>query len=392
MSYLPKDVNLTHLCEGVHELFAMQAESKDLNLQFHIESNVPHFVTTDAKKLRQILINLVGNALKFTERGSVNCSVHSGKYDPNAQTQQLHFTVKDTGPGIPEPLIQDLFEPFTQNPLTREKYGGTGLGLPICKEFVHLLGGEITVYSREGQGTEVHFDIQVESCEPINQTDTCQRQIIGLAEGQDSPRILIVEDQPENRQLLVMRLETVGFEVKEASNGQEAIELNQAWSPDLIWMDIRMPVLNGIEATQVIKSCANPPVVIALTAQAFAEDEHAAMAAGCDDYVYKTYKGNTIFEKMAQYLDVRYRYQPCQSRGLTNAANSLTTIMLATMPLDWVQRLYDAAIRLDEKSLDTLVKDIPIENQALHSSLDHLISCFSFEPIMTVAQTVLKTP
>lgn len=392
MSYLPKDVNLTHLCEGIHELFAMQAESKDLNLQFHIESDVPQFVTTDAKKLRQILINLVGNALKFTERGSVNCSVRLGKYDPNAQTQQLHFIVRDTGLGIPEPLIKDLFEPFTQNPLTREKYGGTGLGLPICKEFVQLLGGEITVYSREGQGTEVHFDIQVESCEPINQTDTCQQQVVGLAEGHDSPRILVVEDQPENRHLLVMLLETVGFDVKEATNGQEAIELNQAWRPDLIWMDIRMPLLNGIEATQMIKAGANPPVIIALTAQAFAEDEQAALAAGCDGYVHKPYKGNTIFEKMSQYLDVRYQYQPCQAKGLTNVVNSLTTTMLATMPLDWVQRLYDAAIRLDEKSLDTLVKDIPIENQALHSSLNYLISSYSFEPIMTVTQTVLKSP
>ena len=214
LTYNPKDVNLHHLCGGVKDLFSLQAGSKDIQLQINLDPDVPQYVRTDAKKLRQVLINLLGNALKFTKRGSVQCQVHWHPASSKTAAHQLAFTVQDTGPGSPAHLLPQLFAPFVQNPLTREKYGGIGLGLSICQRFVQLMQGDISIESVVGQGTTVSFQIQVEPGEtPLDPTET-PAKVTGLAEDQLPYRILVVEDHFDNRQILVTMLETVGFEVK----------------------------------------------------------------------------------------------------------------------------------------------------------------------------------
>ncbi|WP_299493437.1 PAS domain S-box protein [Acaryochloris sp. IP29b_bin.137] len=392
LTYEPKDVNLHHLCGEVQDLFSLQANSKDIQLQFQIAPDVPSYVSTDTTKLRQVLINLLGNALKFTKRGSVDCRVQWYPSAPASQDNQLCFTIQDTGPGIPNDILSTLFEPFVQNPLTREKFGGLGLGLSICQKFVQLMKGDISIESVEGQGTTVSFHIQVDQGDNLADPQESQATVVGLAENQPVYRILVVEDHFDNRQILVMMLEAVGFEVQEAENGQQAVEINHSWHPDLIWMDLQMPVLSGLEATKLIKAHApKPPVIIAITAQALESDEVQALKVGCDDYVRKPYQAVQIFEKMAQHLDITYRYDaPHQTRSVIEPI-SLTTDQLAHMAPSWVQLLHDAATRLDGDTFDQLLKDIPPEQESLQSSLEYIMTTYQYDIIMKATQTVLES-
>ncbi|MGR3278954.1 PAS domain S-box protein [Acaryochloris marina NIES-2412] len=391
LTYESKDVNLHDLCEGVQDLFSLQAVSKNLQFQIELTPDIPQYVRTDAQKLRQILINLLGNALKFTKQGRVDCLVQWRSASSKASSHQLGFTIQDTGPGIPEHLLPQLFESFAQDPLTRDKFGGIGMGLTICQRFIHLLKGDISIGSVEGQGTTVRFHIPVELGEPILEPSVSQRTAVRLAEHQIPYRILVVEDYPDNREILVMMLETVGFEVQEAENGQEAVDINRTWHPHLIWMDLQLPLLNGLEATQLIKAqTPDPPVIIAITAQALESDEVKALKAGCDDYLTKPYQASQVFEKMAQHLDIAYRYDtPNPSRPSSNPI-PLTIEQLAPMPRSWIQLLHDAAIELDEDMLNQLMKDIPNDQPSLKSSLEYLMSTYQYDVIMEAAQAVLK--
>lgn len=391
LTYEPKDVNLYHLVGGVEDLFSLQAVSKDIQLKFQIAPDVPQYVRTDAKKLRQVLINLLGNAVKFTKRGSVECQVQWRVLTPETTAHQLEFIIQDTGPGIPAHLLPNLFDPFVQNPLTREKHGGIGLGLSICQRFVQLLQGDIAIESVEGQGTTVRFTIQVELGEPSLEPSVTQASVVGLAEEQTPHRILVVEDHPDNREVVVMMLEAVGFEVKEAVNGQQAVDLNREWKPHLIWMDLQLPVLNGLEATRLIKDQdSDPPIIIALTAQALDSDELLALKAGCDDYVRKPYQAAQIFDKMARHLDLNYRYESPNPTRTLSAPIPLTVDLLGNMPPSWVQLLYDAAIMLDEEMLDLLLREIPNDQASLTSSLEYLMTTYQYDVIMVTAQTVLS--
>lgn len=389
ITYDPKDINLIHLCDDLRDLFAIQAESKALSFQFYLNSNVPQSIKTDDKKLKQILINLLGNALKFTEQGKVECLIDYQLSESDPRFYTLYFTIKDTGPGIPEPLQETLFAPFTQNPLTREKHGGTGLGLSICKNFVQLMGGEITLESREGHGSSFHFNIQVEPGEQIHSPQSAPERVIGIAQGQPSYRILVVDDHPDNRQFLVMLLQSVGFEIREAQNGHEAITLNRDWKPHLIWMDLQMPELNGLEATQHIKSDPHAPIIIALTAQAFAEQEVQALEAGCDDYVRKPCHETVLFEKMAQHLGITYLFDNSKSGRTPHNLLSLSVEELSMMPLAWVKQLHDATLNLDERVLNNLIEGVPYEAQTLKSQLENLVNNYRFDIIMNTTKAIL---
>ncbi|MCP5006568.1 MAG: response regulator, partial [Planctomycetes bacterium] len=213
-------------------------------------ADVPRVVKTDERKLRQVLINLLSNAIKFTDRGRVVLrAAHSDGAAP-----RLSFAVEDTGSGIAEAERELLFEPFGQTESGRRASEGTGLGLPISRGFVDLMGGELQARSTLGQGSTFSFEIGVEQAADGELAAPPVRRVVGLAQGQPSYRILVAEDKPESRKLLVTLLVEVGFEVREATNGQEAVARWQEWQPHLIWLDLRMPVMNGYEAAQEIKA------------------------------------------------------------------------------------------------------------------------------------------
>ena len=329
------------LLQSLQEMLQLKTESKGLHLIFNRTPNVPQYVRTDEGKLRQVLINLLGNAIKFTEKGSITLRV-SAPQTPDPKPHILHFEVEDTGPGITSEEMETLFNAFAQGQRGRRSPEGNGLGLPISREFVKLMNGDIHVSSVLNQGTIFKFDIQVQVVQPTEMQTTQQtRKVIGLAPDQPEHRILVVEDNQMSRLLLVKLLSSLGFQVREAVNGKEAVALCQSWRPHLIWMDIQMPVMDGYEATIHIKQGqrrsqqsavssqqsaevkengrhqsaslsplhTQPPIIIALTAAAFAEDRAKVLAVGCDDFVSKPFRREILLDKMAQYLGVRYVYQ-----------------------------------------------------------------------------------
>lgn len=317
--------DLHQLLDNLQVMLSSQASCKRLQLYFDRDPDLPQSVRADESKLRQILINLLGNAIKFTNEGRVTLRVQQIDQPENSFTSSssllpavlLRFEVEDTGLGIISTEIDQLFEPFVQTTAGQQQQQGTGLGLAISKRFVQLMGGQIAVSSTLGQGSTFRFQIPVGLVKPDEMTPTVNKRVIRLAPQQPVYRLLIVEDQPNSRDLAVKLLNKVGFTVYEAVNGEEAIALWQRWKPDLILMDMQMPILSGYEATQQIRaleaghitSQAQPTVIIATTASAFEEQRLQILEAGCNDVIHKPYKVEELYAIVARYLRVSYLYE-----------------------------------------------------------------------------------
>lgn len=384
--------DLYYLLHNLEEMLSLRTKTKGLTLEFQVHHNVPQYVKTDENKLRQVLINLLGNAIKFTASGGVTLRVHSQNHETSDITI-LSFEVKDTGPGIAQEEINLLFQPFGQTETGRQSNEGTGLGLPISQKFVEMMGGKIDIISKVGEGTTVKFEIVVQAANPEEiPAQPIQRRVIALADGEPSYRILVVEDAQENRQVLVCLLSKVGFEVQAAENGLEAIRMCARWKPDLIWMDMRMPVMDGLEATQRIKATTvadQVPTIIALTAHAFEEERSQILAMGCDDFVSKPFREAIIFDKMAQHLGVRYRYEdspledvPLSSSSPPETDMTITYDSLAVMPEIWLEKMEQAVLCTNEPDILALIAEIPESHRGLADLLKGWVNNFDFDRIL----------
>ncbi|ERT06180.1 sensory box protein [Lyngbya aestuarii BL J] len=405
--FIQEAFDLWDLIEELQNIFTIKASQKNLQLTFVISPNLPRYIQSDRVKLRQILTNLLSNAIKFTKEGGVRFEADvretfsvdlTGKTDTSEV--QLHFRISDTGVGIELDEIDDLFRPFVQTQSGIQSQQGTGLGLAICNGYIKLFGGKIEVYSQPKLGTT--FDCQmpalpVEFAEVIPENSLYSR-VIGLQPHQPVYRILIVDDEPYNCQLLEQILTPVGFEVQIANNGLEAVEKWQAFQPDLIWMDFKMPVLDGYEATRQIRqleqqnqaSASSRTVIIALTASAFNEQKQAAIEAGCDDFVCKPLQVTLIFNKMTEYLGVQYLYQKIEQASPTvNGENDLSQIQsqLTTLSSEWKFRLEEAVLSLDGEAINQLIQEILPEHEKLANYLKFYTENFNYEPILKLLET-----
>ena len=407
--------DLYHLLNSLEEMLLLKAEKRNLQLGFERTLNVPQYVQTDESKLRQILINLLGNAIKFTESGRVTLRVDvaSGDSQTGGETEALAsnnvcllFEVEDTGPGIAPEEINLIFEAFGQTETGRKSQQGTGLGLPISQQFVRLMGGEITVTSQLGRGTIFSFDIRIRLSQmpDIDRTKET-RKVIGLAPDLPDYRILVVDDVKVSRLLLVKILKQLGFEVCEATNGREAIERWESWHPQLILMDMQMPVMDGYEATRRIKAAAKErsrstasavsPAIIALTANAFEEERAAVLLAGCDDFATKPLEESSLLEKIAHYLGAIYIYerptastQEVKSLGKERPDREQIQFHLSRMPSSWVIQLHEAATQCSDRLILQLIEQIPAENSLLVEALTDLAHNFRFDILMQLTQQV----
>ncbi len=289
--------SLTAMLETLESMLKFKAQSKGLELSFEIPSQIPPGVTTDEGKLRQVLINLLGNAIKFTERGKVSLRLNI-EYNPPSNSRLL-FEIEDTGPGIAPEDIDSIFEAFGQSKVGRQYQQGTGLGLPISQKFVELMGGELKVSSTLSKGSIFAFDVVVTAIEGLAIAPSNRGRAIGLASGSSEYRILAVDDKVDNCYLLETFLTCIGFQVRTAANGEEALALWSSWEPHLILMDMQMPVMDGYEATKQIKATqkGQTTVIIALTASAFEEDRQKVLAVGCDDFATKPLKKRYCWPK-----------------------------------------------------------------------------------------------
>lgn len=253
------ETNLSELLQSIYITFKQQCADKDITLHLDVDQDVPQTILVDAQKLQQVLMNLTGNAVKFTERGEIMLCVTVESSQDKVQQQDasipLAFTVKDTGVGIAPEELDQIFDVFSQAAAGRQMTGGTGLGLSISQSLVRLMGGEITVQSTLGVGSMFQFVLPVQPvAEAIAPCAHSSQTIVSLAPGQPTSRLLVVDDQESNRMPLVRLLSQVGFEVKEAASGEEAIALWQQWHPHLILMDLRMPGLSGWDVAQHIRA------------------------------------------------------------------------------------------------------------------------------------------
>jgi len=305
------EFHLAKFFQVIDDIIRVKAQQKpSLDFVCDFAPNLPQAIRTDERRLRQVLLNLLDNAVKFTERGVVTLRV---RFTP---PKRIHFEVQDTGEAMSEEQLARLFQPFEQVGDAHQRGGGTGLGLVISQQFVRLMGGDIQVDSRRGMGNTFSFELDVSTSEWTSRVETPGETV---AVGYRGPkrRVLVVDDVPENRAVLISALEAVGFEVREATSGHDGIALAQSLLPDLILMDVVMPDIGGVEVIQQLRKIprleATPIVVV--SASATPEVEASAMAVGANSFLSKPVNLKDLMQCTARLLHIAWIEGTQEQRG-----------------------------------------------------------------------------
>jgi signal transduction histidine kinase/CheY-like chemotaxis protein len=351
----PTDVDLHLLLTEIQQFFSEQAHNKQIRFSFENCTTVPRHVILDHIKLRQVYINLIGNALKFTDKGSVTVRTRFERSDGRSGT--LISQIEDTGPGIPAHEMEQLFKPFEQTSSGRKKSSGTGLGLMLSRELAVLMGGDVTVSSECGKGSVFTLRVQLETGAAGAGSDNPMKKVSGLAEGQKVYRVLVVDDKEENLMMAVGLLKLAGFETIRASNGREAIDQVEALEPDLILMDIRMPVMDGYEAIRHIKMMdrGRDIPIIALTAGEYNDEIQKLASAGIQGFITKPFRESDLFGTISTVLGVTYTYSDRSDAGNRRYGDTDQELIMREMcnfPGSLVRQMQEAVAVAD---LDLLI-------------------------------------
>lgn len=392
--------DLHRLLDNLEDMFALRAQQQGIELVFERGGDVPRWIKADDMKLRQVLINLLSNALKFTRAGRVTAAVQ-GSGSPG----RLAFAIADTGPGIVPGELKQLFAPFVQAEAGRRTGEGSGLGLAISRSFVRLMGGELEIDSQPGHGVTAHFEIPVQILaeQPALPAKPGGR-VVALAPGQPPRRLLVVDDRHDAREMLVRLLEPVGLQVAQAADGLAAIDVCRSWQPDLVWMDLRMPGLDGLEATRRIKglaagapgatracaaSTARTPVVIALTASTYEERRDELLAAGFDDFQSKPFREEDIFNLLERHLDVRFVRE---GDSITRGVPRLETGQFAALPPALRTRLARALVELDTAGVEQALDAVRRHDERIAQSLAIMAAEYQYEQMLKLLQEAPPAP
>jgi PAS domain S-box-containing protein len=424
----PSSFDLHDLMHTLWEMFRFRAESKGLELTLEL-AEAPRLITTDLNKLRQVMINLLNNAVKFTVSGTIALRVWVDQESIASTSQQqaetipalppshrLRIAVEDSGIGISPDELETIFEAFSQASAGKHSTEGTGLGLTISQKFIQLMNGQLWAESQIGQGSKFSVAIPIQLANLNEQVLTIvDRPVIGLLPGQPPCRILVVDDQLANRQLLTQILQKVGLDIREAASGTAAIQQWQTWKPHLIWMDLRMAGMTGYEAMQQIRlleqghseadrndgeeqarpsSPSQPPIpIIALTAQAYQHDREFALKAGFTDFVTKPFRTAEIFQQLTTYLGLQYLYADAATSMMVEPFEAvdkhqvLRPEALQVMPATWILALHKAALNCSSEEVEDLIAQIPADYAALAKGLQRLAHNYDFEIIMQLSQS-----
>ncbi|HAX74279.1 MAG TPA: hybrid sensor histidine kinase/response regulator [Cyanobacteria bacterium UBA11372] len=396
------EFNLSKVLLEIEDMFRLKAMEKGLDLDLVMSPNLPEWIVSDRLKLRQVFINLIGNAIKFTKSGRVilRVSVVSSKESLTSDSgqQTLQFEVSDTGVGIAPEEMNNIFKPFVQSQAGINAAEGTGLGLTISQRYIEILGGNLTVNSQLNVGTTFKFQIRVNPIKTANETANNDSKlslsrVIAIAPNQRRYRILVVDDKLSNRELLVQMLSQVGFEVRVAENGREAIEIWENFEPHLIFMDMLMPVMNGYEATKEIKTSlkGQATVIIAITASVFEEQKPGILSVGCDDIIPKPFLEGVIFDKIAQYLGVSFIYEKTGRFESTDNYSNLKLSALSKLPDVLLEQLEASALALDDRSLYQAIAQIEKQETELAKVLISYTDNFQYHKILEAIAQIKNT-
>jgi signal transduction histidine kinase/DNA-binding NarL/FixJ family response regulator len=361
----PVNFSIHELLMDLEAMFRSRCEAKGLHLVVERDDFLPEFLYGDRTKLKQIFLNLLSNAVKFTVEGGISVRARSDLCQnrdwPRTETIRLTIEVEDSGVGISGENLAAVFNPFEQAHGSGYK-GGTGLGLAICREYVTLLGGDIQVISEPGKGSCFRFTVVMRPGEavPENVESVC-REVIGLDPDIGPVRILVVDDDPDNQVLVKALLLPMGFEVHQAVNGREGIALFEQIRPHAVLMDMRMPDMDGYEATRRIKrtndGLATP--VIALTASAFEEGKQKILDAGADAYLRKPFQHRELYDVIGKNLGLRYMCRDDDSQTLPALTAKAVSVLPETLRAELWQAVEDGDMGLFSELLEPVIKSHP---------------------------------
>jgi len=385
----PTAFDLHALLNDLEMMFRVRTDVK--NLQFAVEriGEVPRFVVSDEGKLRQVLINLLGNAVKFTKEGGIILRVRA--LHEETQKLRLRVEVEDTGPGIAAEDMGRLFHHFEQTETGRKSGSGTGLGLAISREFVRLMGGDISVRSQVDRGSLFEFNIALKEANPAAVVMRVESsRVTGLEAGQPRYRVLVADDKEDNRELLSQMLGPIGFQIRQVANGEEAVKEFETWGPSLILMDLRMPVMDGYEAIRRIRASAGgkDTRIIAVTASAFEETRKDVLADGADDFVSKPFRETELLEKIGCLLGVKYVYAEAVSvAAKPEALEALTSESLAGLPGELVHQIREATINADLDRMLELIQQGATHDARAANGLRSLAERFDYQKLLDLLPT-----
>jgi signal transduction histidine kinase/DNA-binding NarL/FixJ family response regulator len=381
----PTPFDLPALLGDLEMMFRARTDAKSLGFSVELDGDVPRYIMTDGNKLRQVFINLLGNAVKFTDRGRIGLRVRADLGDEAGPC--LRVEVEDTGPGISADEQEKLFRHFEQTKTGKQAGTGTGLGLAISREFVRLMGGDITVRSQVGKGSIFAIRLPLDEIEatavgPIERPV----QVLGLRPGQAECRVLIVDDVEDNRELLVQILGPVGFAVRLATDGGQAVEEFGRWRPHLILMDLRMPVMDGHEAIRRIRASAGggDVKIIAVTASVIEENQQEVLAHGADDFLGKPFQEADLFLKIQAHLGVEYLYadRPPDAVPDMGAVAEVSPESLARLPRDLLHQMREAVIGADLDQLLAKIQEVEAIDPHAAQGLRRLADSFEYQRLL----------
>ena len=379
----PSTFDLPVLLKDLEMMFRVRTDEKKLSFSVEMIGDVPQYIVTDINKLRQVFINVLGNAVKFTEQGGIGLRVRADR--EGATGPFLRVEIEDTGPGISPDDQDKLFRHFEQTKTGQQAGTGTGLGLAISREFVRLMGGDITVNSQVGKGSVfvIHLPLKEGEAQAVQAKDK-PRHVLRLQPGQATCRVLIADDIEDNRQLLAQLLAPVGFEIRLATNGAEAVQEFEEWRPHLILMDFRMPVMDGHEAIRRIRAMAGgeDPKIIAVTASAMDENRQELMEIGADDFISKPFREAELFQKIHAHVGVEYVYAEHPTAAAQEEAAELTPESLAGWPQDLIDPMREAVITADLDQLLAKIQEVEARDPRIAQGLRRLAEGFQYQKLL----------
>ena len=368
------DFNFYELIKEVEQLFKLKAREKNIELSLTVDNNIPKIINADESKIKQIMINLIGNALKFTADGFVRIHI------VNTENNTLLFKVKDSGKGIMKDEHETVFKPFEQAQKGAHTEGGTGLGLAISKKLSNLMQGDIFVDSELGKGSEFSFTFKYNKGEgSLLKEHLAVLKVETLSPEMKGMKLAIVDDRFENRDILYKKLNPLGFDIRMAENGQEAVEIYKQWKPDIFLMDVVMPVLNGVEATRQILELAGDHKVkiFVVSASALESEQKEIMEIGATSFIKKPVKFDELLAEMHEKAGIKFLYKSNEKDNNKKAEGEPSDV-----PDEVKIKLLNAAEEGDFMLLQELLNVLEGSTGKTFITIDENINDMEFESIV----------